>query len=430
MKKLLYIFFLGLLAVSTFSGKAGGVTRYYLPSTGAADVNPTYSSDWHNNGSAARLELVTTKISSAMTSATATTDATAGTRYHLIRQYVSNPLAAQTITGTVKGVISGLESNTAADVTLAIKIFVVSNDGATVRGTLLAISTPDDYTPGTGVGGSEFTNVSLTNRQVKDATEATSLTLTDVTTVSQDRLVIEIGTAERTTNSTRTMTVRIGDASASDLAENETGTSDDNPWVEFSANITESSESCPSGPNSAGSAVGQFANPTNVFTANNVRATTGTVGDTMAVYDFGLAPISGNNIDGIEVMAEWLATGTNGMISQLNIRLSFNGGTTWTGAKAQTRDPEFGESQSTSGGASDTWGRSWTTSELTNTNFRVGLIYAAEDEAANTIGVDYLTVKVHCSAAGGAGNIRRQRILRYWEENEKNPLGFVSTVAP
>ncbi len=74
-------------------------TRFYLPSTGAAAVSPSYAA-WADTGQAgSRLKAVTTKISSAM--AGVYVASVAGGERTLIRQYVSDPIPAQTITGTV-----------------------------------------------------------------------------------------------------------------------------------------------------------------------------------------------------------------------------------------------------------------------------------------------------------------------------------------
>jgi hypothetical protein len=61
------------------------------------------------------------------------------------------------------------------------------------------------------------------------------------------------------------------------------------------------------------------------------------------------------------------------------VQLSWNGGTSWTTAK-QTTTLTTSEATYTLGGAADTWGRTWTTSNFTNANFRVRII----DVASNT----------------------------------------------
>jgi hypothetical protein len=54
----------------------------------------------------------------------------------------------------------------------------------------------------------------------------------------------------------------------------------------------------------------------------------------------------------------------------------------------------------TDDGAADTWGRAWTASELSNSNFAVRLTGAP---SANTIQVDAIQVRVHNQATRGGG---------------------------
>jgi hypothetical protein len=113
-------------------------TRIYLPSTGAAAVSPTYDAAWEKSSEANRLTCVTNKISSSFANKTSSENVTTSPYDVLTRQYVSKPLAAQTISGTVKGQIKCQESASAADFCRALVIRIVSSDGNTVRGTLLS----------------------------------------------------------------------------------------------------------------------------------------------------------------------------------------------------------------------------------------------------------------------------------------------------
>lgn len=171
-------------------------------------------------------------------------------------------------------------------------------------------------------------------------------------------------------------------------------------------------EGCPSVSANPSTAVGQFTSPGNVSISDNVYAAEGTVGDTMAAYDFGLAPITGNQIDGILIELEMDAMGPGGNV-QIDVRLSWNAGVNWTAFKTINLDPLDVEAYQSYGGAADTWGRTWAVSDFTNPNFRVAIKYAAEDNAGNSLNLDHARATVYCSApAGGAGNIRRQRALR------------------
>ncbi len=215
------------LYVSTTSTPTGP-TRFYLPSTGAAAISPTQSSEWDFTTGFDRLKLVTTKINSASaTKAAADTTATAN-RDALIRQYVSDGLEAQTISGTLKGRIRAQENATTANLRAQVIVRVLSNDGSTVRGTLYA----GDLTTGTTNPTSEFA-ATLTNRQYP---RGASVALSSVTAQAGDRLVVEIGYRKHAALST-TGTLSFGDNSGTDLAEDETTTAANNPWIEFSGYV-------------------------------------------------------------------------------------------------------------------------------------------------------------------------------------------------
>jgi len=138
-------------------------------------------------------------------------------------QFISPPLLAQTIAGTVKGQFRVAEYAAADDCCRAVVIKVVSNDGSTLRGVLLA------HFPASLVA--EWAVGTYTNRSIPPLT-----TLTNVTCQAGDRLVIELG-GRFFAGSYRNAAYRIGDASANDLPEDETTTSDYNPWMEFSQDI-------------------------------------------------------------------------------------------------------------------------------------------------------------------------------------------------
>jgi hypothetical protein len=206
-------------------------TRYYLPSTGAAPVSPAFGAGWTSTTSASRLKLIRTKISSAFTEVFFTSTATVS-ESRLVRQYVSDPFDnAIQITGTVKGVIRCRENNNSYNGLNILQIFVVSNTGGTVRGTLISQATPTlDAT-------TEFANASLNNgvnRRFRDSSGNINIPLTPVTAQAGDRLVIEIGIRNSDASTSTTGFMEIGDNSATDLAENDTASSAFSPWIEFS----------------------------------------------------------------------------------------------------------------------------------------------------------------------------------------------------
>lgn len=210
-------------------------TRFYLgtgdvaPDGGA--IVPTFDASWEQTTSAVRARMVPFKRNSAFANLAIAETSASGTFDFLFRQYISDPLNAATITGTVKGIIRCLESAADADFRAQMLIKVMSRDGTSTTGTLLA----HDASALT----SEFDAATLTNRKYPLAWAGAGTALGSVAAAQGDRLVIEVGIrAHNVTSSSRTGTLRFGEASASDLAEDETSTTDDNPWIEFSQDLT------------------------------------------------------------------------------------------------------------------------------------------------------------------------------------------------
>ena len=88
-------------------------------------------------------------------------------------------------------------------------------------------------------------------------------------------------------------------------------------------------------------------------------------------YNYNTSIKSSCAIKGIQVRLDWWldsTTGTNSMSAEL----SWNGGASWTAAKADSQE-STSEHTATLGGATDTWGRTWTVAQLSNANFRVRL---------------------------------------------------------
>ncbi len=197
-------------------------TKFYLPHNtglGTAPISPAFSTEWGVTGSAERAALLLTSGQTAITSKT--TASNTSVAWVLNRQYISAPLAAQTISGTISGQVRGNSSNAAAVHSSAVSVRYLSNDGTTIRGTGLPI----------GSGSSAFTTT-LTNRITPTGT-----TLTNVAVSEGDRIVIEIGARQNASSSNRTATQSFGNNAASDLAFEQTGTAALNPWISFSSNI-------------------------------------------------------------------------------------------------------------------------------------------------------------------------------------------------
>ena len=87
-------------------------TRFYLPS---ANTTPAYTPTprgWNNTANAATAQkLVRTKSGSTQAYTQISCNTTSGRQYHLMRQFVSDPLQAQTISGTLTASIKCYESS-------------------------------------------------------------------------------------------------------------------------------------------------------------------------------------------------------------------------------------------------------------------------------------------------------------------------------
>lgn len=106
---------------------------------------------------------------------------------------------------------------------LAIGIRVIADNGSTVRKVVLDV-TRDDVEMATTLTNRQFTATSATGNYV---------------TQRGDRLVIEVGAGGDPTGSNpHDFTLRLGDSAASDLPENDTATTDDNPWIELTDTLT------------------------------------------------------------------------------------------------------------------------------------------------------------------------------------------------
>lgn len=164
-------------------------------------------------------------------------------------------------------------------------------------------------------------------------------------------------------------------------------------------------------PDSGGDGNGFESNPANAHTAGGAVATdtnsgTGTSTsctnsgkDRHQFYDFGLSVPGGSAIAGFEVRLDARADSTSGS-PRMCVQLSWNGGTTWTAAKA-TGTLGTSLATFTLGGAADTWGRSWAAADLTNANFRLRVINVAGSTSRDFF-LDWVAVRPHVTTSGPA----------------------------
>lgn len=109
-------------------------------------------------------------------------------------------------------------------------------------------------------------------------------------------------------------------------------------------------------------------------------------------YDFSLP--AGATINGIEVRLDALVDSQVGS-PQMCVQLSWNGGTTWTTVQT-TSMLNTTEATYTLGSSTDTWGRTWSDSEFSNTNFRLRVINVASNTSRD-FSLDWAAVKVYHS---------------------------------
>jgi hypothetical protein len=177
---------------------------------------------------------VTTKIGSAFAEKSWTKTSATSPTHELARQYVSAPIAAQTITGTFTAYIRAREPGTTDNVSSQLLVKVVSGDGATVRGTLVPLDSPGALTSEWASSGTAGAG---TNRRFPRL--ALTSTVTSVAAQAGDRIVMEFGGRQGSTTTGRVSGIQLGDAGASDLPADETTvTATLNPWAEFSQTIT------------------------------------------------------------------------------------------------------------------------------------------------------------------------------------------------
>lgn len=159
-------------------------------------------------------------------------------------------------------------------------------------------------------------------------------------------------------------------------------------------------------PTSTGEDHNQFTNPTNAYSSNNTYATENVSAEKQDYYNFTFDVPAGATIDGIEVKAEAVAQVSEpaGWLWDL----SWNGGTNYTNSGYGSGDfIDSVEVVYTQGGATDLWGRSWTDSEFSNTNFRIR-VECVDLGSGATLAIDHIQVRVYYTAVS-AGSKRMLR---------------------
>jgi hypothetical protein len=211
---------------------AAAATRLYFPLDDAATITPTQDAGWDDVGQLSRRRLAHSKGSDAIT-AGSTIDITEDTGgFALDRQYISTQMNSGIVftsgTTQVSAVLMMREFAATDDVTTCILgVRVLSEDGATVRATLMAVA---NYSS-TG----EFIN-NATMRNKICSPSGTTIGAS-YTTVSGDRLVVEVGYETDGAETSPQAAAKYGQ-NATDCTLADTGTTDCAGWIEFSNTIT------------------------------------------------------------------------------------------------------------------------------------------------------------------------------------------------
>lgn len=207
------------------------VTRFFFPATEASAVNPAFDAGWEDTSEALRRRLEDVKGADAIAAGSTINLLEDVVRDELDRQYVSDPMAAgNTWTSGVSTFAMQLMVREFANTDNVdrgiLGVRIVSQDGLTVRATLLAVA---NYGPTL-----EFINsVTMRNKTFADGDTVGAT----YTTVDGDRLVVEIGYQSSVLNTTPQAAAKYGQ-NATDLPVNETQTADGAGWIETSVTIT------------------------------------------------------------------------------------------------------------------------------------------------------------------------------------------------
>jgi hypothetical protein len=118
--------------------------------------------------------------------------------------------------------------------------------------------------------------------------------------------------------------------------------------------------------------------------------------DRHVFLDYGFTIPDGSAIAGVEVRLRARADSTSGS-PRMCVQLSADGGATWTMAKA-TGTLGTAPATFTLGGATDTWGRTWSAANLSNASFRLRLTNVASSTSRDFF-LDAIAVRAHTTTA-------------------------------
>jgi hypothetical protein len=114
-------------------------------------------------------------------------------------------------------------------------------------------------------------------------------------------------------------------------------------------------------------------------------------GDNHRFFNYGFSIVDSCAIQGIEVRLDWWLLHTTGN-NNMAVQLSWDGGSSWTAAKTDSTETTS-EHTAVLGSNVDTWGHTWSPSELSNSNFRVRVTTNHTD--SQTFFLDWVAANVY-----------------------------------
>lgn len=192
------------------------MTRLYLANAAATFTPATKRGAW-NDATATLARLLGAKAGASASFATTHSGANQTTAV-LGGRWISEPLNAQTISGTVTWCVGSAVGSVAIPGFQDVYIYATAGDADVVRGTLLSMAL-----------SASFANTSGSGQQ-------TVANLTSLALLGGDRLVIEYGHQMTPTSSTsRTTTSWYGNTGTTDLSSGSAAVTTQPGWLDFSA---------------------------------------------------------------------------------------------------------------------------------------------------------------------------------------------------
>lgn len=175
-------------------------TRFYLTRTTPTFTPATIRGAWDQTASAVTGTIDATKRGGGIITTVAIAETNVAADFDvLLGRWISGPLAAQTISGTINVCLGVRESAATADMHWHLHLYVTQGDTDTPRGTILT-----DYTEALGVN--EWPSVAAELKALNAAQTLTGLAIS-----AGDRIVLEIGYVSREASATsRTGTLYYG----------------------------------------------------------------------------------------------------------------------------------------------------------------------------------------------------------------------------